>query len=313
MAYGTGGAAQLAFAKEGTANTRETPDHWVEFVQEGVKLKSSRIDSKGLRAGRRVNHGWAAGNTSIEGPISIELVAQSVGELLELCFGGLATAGAGPYTHTLTPGNLATGTFQIGRPDSGGTVRPFDYIGTMVNSWALSFDATGDGSMIGFQVDLLGREETTGETLATPSYPTVTRFTSVQASLTIAGSAYCVDSGTVTGNNNLDMTHKACAADAGKPTIRESGQREYGGTLVADFQDLTAYNRFVNGTEAALVVTISAGDSASLVITMNVRFDGDTPNVSGPEVLKQSLPFICTGTTDALAITAVLTNSDSTA
>jgi hypothetical protein len=195
-----------------------------------------------------------------------------------------------------------------------GTIRPFDYVGCMVNSWSLGWDASGDGSMVDFQVELFGREEQTNQTLVSPTWPTVNRFTSVHASLTIAGSAYCVDSGSITGNNNLEVRHQACAADGALPKIRESGHRDYGGTLVADFGDLTAYNRFVNGTEAALVVTISASADASLVATMNVRFDGDTPNVTGPDVLKQSLPFVCTSaTSDAAAITMVLTNSDSAA
>ena len=312
MGIGSGVAAQFAFAKESTKNTREVPDHFVEFVQESVQLQIARINRKGKRAGRRVNHGWAAGNQQVGGSVNFELVPESTGELLELCFGGLVTAGAGPYTHTLTPGDLASFTAQFGRPSSDGTVRPFDYIGCMINSWALSFDATGDGNMVDFQAEILGREEDTDQSLVAASYPAPTSWTSVQASLLLAGSAYCVDSATLTGNNNLLLRHQACAADAGKPKITESGMREYGGTLAADFADLTAYNRFKNGTEAALVVTIASG-ATSLVITENVRFDGTTPNVSDDSVLKQELPFVCTGTSDAAAITAVLTNSDSAA
>lgn len=313
MAIGSGVGAQFAYAKEGTANTRETPDHFVEFVQESVQLNLPRIESSGLRAGRRVSHGWTSGRQWVQGSVSHELVPESMGEMLELWFGGLVTAGSGPYTHTATPGDLATATFQFGRPDTGGTVRPFDYVGCMVNEWSVGFDATGD-NMATCQYEIVGREELSDQTLVSASYPSVTRLASVQASLTIAGSAYCVDSGEIFGRNNLEVIHKACATDAGKPTIRESGMREYGGNLTADFQDLTAYNRFVNGNEAALVITIEDSSSAKLVFTCNVRFDGETPNVSGPDVVKQSLPFVCTSaTSDAAAITAVLTNGDSSA
>lgn len=314
MGIGSGVAAQAAYAKEGTKNTRQAPDHFLEFVQESLRQSIARIPSKGLKAGRRALHGWAAGNRSITGSVNFELAEVSTGELLELCFGGLVTAGAGPYTHTVTPGDLPSSTWQIGRPDAAGTVRPFDYVGCMVNSWSLGWDASGDGSMVDFQVELFGREELTDQALVEATFPTPTRFTSVHASLLLAGSAYCVDSGSITGNNNLEPRHQACAADGPLPKIRESGHRDYGGTLTADFIDLAAYNRFVNGTEAALVVTINAAANAQLVATMNVRFDGDTPTVEGPDVLKQSLPFVCTSaTSDAAAITMVLTNSDSAA
>jgi len=244
----------------------------------------------------------------------MEMVPESIGELLELCMGGKVTAGAGPYTHTLTPGDLASGTFQFGRPSTDGTVNCFEYTGVMVNSWSISVDATGDGSMVEFSVDLVGYAEDTGQSLVTVSYPTITaRWTSVEASLTVAGTAYCVNSFTLSGKNNLDVDTKACAATAGKPSIRESGMREYGGTLTADFDALTQYARYTGEAQSALVITIDDGVS-DLTITTNVFYTGATPVASGPEVLKQESPFECvSATSDAAAITMVLTNGDSAA
>lgn len=314
MAIGSGVQASMGYAKESVKNTREVPDHFVEHVSEAVVLNQSKVRSSGLAAGRRVLKGFSNGNKSVSGPVSMELVPEGIGELLELCMGGLVTAGAGPYTHTLTPGDLASGTFQFGRPSTDGTVRCFEYTGAMIESWTLSCDATGDGSMIEFSVDLVGQAEDTGQALATVSYPTITaRWTSVEASLTVAGSAYCVNSFTLTGANNLDVDHKACAASAGLADIRESGMREYTGTLTADFDDLTQYNRYVGSDESALVITIDDGTS-SLVITSNVMYTGSTPVVSGPDVLKQESPFEClSSTSDSAAITMVLTNGDSAA
>jgi hypothetical protein len=311
MPVGSGLAAQFAYKEEAVKNTRAVPDHWLEFVNEGVKATRPRIDRTGLRAGRRTLTGWAPGNTGAGGSVSFEMVPQSTASLLKLCIGGVVTSGSGPYTHTITPGDLKTFTAQFGKPDTGGVVRPFDYVGSMIESWKISCDATGDGSMLMFEAAFQAFEERLAEVLATPSYPTITSWTSVQASLTIAGSAYCVDSFEIAGENALRVNYEACAATAGKPNITENGRRVYSGTLVSDFKDLTAYNRFVNGTEAALVITVNAGASAQLTITSNVRFDGETPNVTGPDVLKQSLPFVCVGTTDAAVLTAVVINGDS--
>jgi len=314
MAIGSGVQASMGYAKEPTQNTREVPDHFVEHVSESMVLNQAKIKSSGLAAGRRVLKGFSNGNSSVSGTIDMELVPEGIGELLELCMGGLVTAGAGPYTHTLTPGDLATGTFQFGRPSTDGTVNCFEYTGCMVDSWTLSCDATGDGAMVEFSVDLVGYKEDTGQTLATVSYPTITaRWTSVQASLTVAGSAYCVNSFTLSGRNNVDVDHKACAATAGKPDIRESGMREYGGTLTADFDSLTQYARYTGSAQSALVIAIDDGVS-DLTITTNVMYTGSTPVTSGPEVLKQESPFEClSATSDAAAITMVLTNGDSAA
>lgn len=313
MPIPSGVAAQFAYKRETTKNTRIVPDHWLEFVSEGLQLRKARIERTGRRAGRRTSHGWAVGNSWVEGPVAFEAVPQSIGELLRLMLGSVNTSGAGPYIHTFTPGDLPTATIQVGRPSTDGTVRPFDYIGCMFDGWTLSFDATGDGSMVMLEGSIIGYEEQTNQTLATPAYPSpVTSWTSVQASLLLGGAAYCIDSLSFTAANNLRRNHEACAATAGKPNVTENGQRTYAGTLVSDFKDLTAYNRFVNGTEAALVVTVNAGASAILTLTSNVRFDGTTPNVSSDEIVKQSLPFVATSTTDAGALTVVLTNSDAT-
>jgi hypothetical protein len=69
----------------------------------------------------------------------------------------------------------------------------------------------------------------------------------------------------------------------------------------------------VNGAEAALSLAFDAGTGAKLTIAGNVRFDGSTPNVSGPELLEQALPFkFVSVTSDAAAFTVTLENADAT-
>jgi hypothetical protein len=121
---------------------------------------------------------------------------------------------------------------------------------------------------------------------------------------------------TVFGRNGLAA--ERFRIQASNPTLtnqpKEADVREYGGQLVADFTDLTAYNRFINQTAASLVVTLNAGASAQLTITMNVEFDGETPNASGiGDEIPQNLPFTALhGTADASTITVALVNADST-
>jgi len=61
--------------------------------------------------------------------------------------------------------------------------------------------------------------------------------------------------------------------------------RRYAGNVAAWFEDLVAYNRFVNGTEGALVAKFVGAEieqvtptyNYELEVTCNVRYDGDTP------------------------------------
>lgn len=82
-------------------------------------------------------------------------------------------------------------------------------------------------------------------------------------------------------------------------------------SAVADFTDLTVYNRFVSGAEAAVVLSLTSG-SDSLTVTMNCRTDGGTPTVGGVEEIPLNLEMMAVGTSDAAAITAVLVNNAST-
>lgn len=310
MSVASGLAAQVGFAVETTAGTRVAPSRFVEFNQESLQLNIERIERMGLRAGRRMRHGWAADTRQVSGQVNFDLSAETVGVLFRAAIGAVSSTGSAPTVHTFTPGALPSMTVQVGKPDVGATVRPFDYIGCRVGSWSLNVQPNRFATM---QLDLIGEDEDRSQTLASASYAQSTFFTFANASLEIASSEVCVDSVSITGDNGLDSYHRTCGTSAGKPTIREASRRDYGGTLTADFESLTAYERYVNGTEAALTLELDAGTSAKLVISGNVRFDGETPTVSGPENVKQPLPFVfVSGTSDAAAFTATLSNTDTT-
>jgi hypothetical protein len=317
MTLKSGLAAQFGFAAEATTaiGTRVTPTRFLEFVSEDITFTKQRIESAGLRAGRRLTHRWAAGIQEVSGSFSVEMAAQGTGLLLKHAIGGVSTTGSNPYVHTFTPGALDSLalTIQVGRPDHSGTVNPFDYSGCSITSWELMAEVN---QFLMARFSVYGMKEVTSESLASASYPsTYSPFVFTQGKLEIASSAFCVRSATVSGDNALETgRHRICGTNNAQPKVAiESGLRTYGGTISADFESLTAYNRFVNGTEAALSLEFDAGASAKLVISGNVRFDGDTPNVSGPELLEQSLPFkFISSTSDSAAFSAVLTNADST-
>jgi hypothetical protein len=300
----SGLTSQLGLAIETTPGTRVVPNRFLEFDSESLQLSIDRIQRDGMRAGRRMHHGWSPGVYQTGGSLSFDLSSAAVGAVFRAALGTVNTTGAGPYTHTFTPGPLPSLTVQVGRPTA-----PFDYLGSYVSQWSLSANPNEHAKM---QVDLVGMEELTNQTLATASYAQGAFFTFVHGALTIAGGEKPVDSISLSCDNSLSLYHQIKSTSAGRPSIFEDGRRMYTGTVTTDFENLTDYNRYVNATEAALVLSFTSGAN-SLTITGNVRFDGTTPNVAGPAIVKQELPFTFTSnTSDAAAFTAVLVNTDTT-
>lgn len=307
-----GGAdGQIGWKTEVTPGTAVAVDTFLPIRSENIKQNINYLDTQTISA-RKVLRLTKQGAKSIEGGFTTELPNTDIATLLKHMFGTVTTTGVGPYTHTFTPADL-TGdslTVQVGRPASDGTVHPFTYAGCKISEWTISA-ATGEIATL--EVSLLGMSETTGTALAAASYDAAWEpFVFTEASLTIAGtSAGTVRDLSLSGSNAVELRHRLGSANSKQPL--EIGLRTYDGTVTTDFDDLTHYNMFVNGTEAALVSTFSNG-TQSLEITQNIQFTGETPEIPGFELLAQNLPFrVISSTSDANGITAVLTNSEASA
>ena len=378
----TGMDAQIGYATETTVGTPATVTAFVPLLSETLGQDKTRLESSGIIAGRRVltSDQWNGGNVTVSGSIQHELYNRGLGKLFTVMFGAVTTTGAGPYTHTYTPGDL-TGdalTVQVGRPATNGTVYPFTYTGMKVSSWEI---ACSQGEIATLGLDLVGMREfayrtvtdgvttsgsaaissstaafssddvgkpisgtgipagatiasvtsstaatlsanasasgtgvtfTFGVALASASYPaSIKPLKFNHAAITIGGSSVNVNSLSISGDNGLNTDRRYLGTQYVAEPL-EAGLRNYSGTLDVEFANLTHYTRFVAGTEAALVASFTSG-SDSVTITTNVRFDGSTPQVGGPEMLMQSLPFKCVASsTDSSAITVALVNGDST-
>lgn len=315
MALKSGMAAQLGVKAETTWGTFVAPTRFYPLISESLTEEIDRLESEGIIAGQRVlrSEQWAAGNVDVGGDIQTELYQQGMGALLKACFGAVSTSGAGPYTHTFTPGDLTDDhlSVQVGKPDVAGTVQPFSFYGMKVTDWELSIEA---GGLVTLTTSLIGKQLATSDSLATASFGTgaATPFTFKHATASIDGGAANVKKLTIKGSNGLDGDRRFIGSEYRAEPL-EADLREYSGTVDLEFESLTQYNRFRDADEVALVSTISAGASASLTTTMNVRFDGSTPEVDGRGIVQLSAPYKCIGTTtDASAITAVLINTDTT-
>lgn len=305
-----GGAdSQLGFVSETTPGTAVTVTKFMPIQSENIKHAINYLDTQTLSS-RRTLRVTRPGQHMVSGPIKTELGNTTAATLLRHMFGTIATTGAGPYVHTASPGSL-TGqslTIQVGRPFSTGTVQPFTYAGCKIASWTIS---SALNQLVQLDLNIVGMTEVTATALATASYDsTWSPFSYLDASFTVAAGAENTATGfTLTGDNKIVERPHLGSATTSNPL--EVGVRSYTGTITTDFDSLTDYTRFTAGTQAALVVTFNNG-TQTLVITANVQFTGDTPQVAGPSLLNQVLPFrVLSGTSDAAAITAVLTNSES--
>ena len=315
MAIPAGIAGQLGFKSESTWGTPVTVDQFAcgFMPTDSVEQDIDRYDSDGIKAGREGIHAWQPGAIVVGGSIELELWTEPLATLLTHMFGDVQTTGSGPYTHTATFADL-TGkslTLQIGRPDAGGTVRPFTYSGVKIGSWTLE---AAVGEIPKLTLEVTAKDEDTGTGLATASYPSgAVMFAFVDAKLEAGGAQVAtVESFTLTVDNNL-KTDRHKLDDALVLEQLQNGRRSVEGSFVAEFEDLTEYNRYVNGDEYELVLTFDNG-TESLVITLNVRSDGNTPVLSTEGILPLNVDFVgVSATSDADLITAVLINSESSA
>lgn len=305
---GLGG--QFGYVSETTVGTLVTVDKFLPVTAPEPAQEIDRHDSMGIRAGRLITAAWKPGGKHISGTVESELWNTDIATLFRHMFGAVQVATNGSqWDYTYTPADL-TGesmTMQVGKPAINGTVHPFTWGGVKVASWTLSAEV---GSLAMLSLDVVAMTETNGVSLAVASYDaTLAPFVFTEASIAIAGSTNnVVSSFEITCDNGITERPRL-----GSDTSREylqNGFREITGSFTKDFESLTQYNRFVNATESALVLNFDNG-TETLVITANVRYDGGAPALSGPELLEEECAFkVVHGTSDALGITAVLTNAE---
>lgn len=311
MSTASGIDSQLGYVTESTVGTFEVPTRFAEFNSESLKLEIERVDSAGIRAGRRTLHRWSPGVQRITGDLEKEFDAGD-SLLLFHAMGAVNTTGAGdPYTHTLTPGTLdgKSFTLQVNRPDISGTDRVFSYLGCKSTTFDLSASA---GEYATLKLGFYGEEEDTGQALATASYGADAPFIFTQGALTIGGTAVDIRDFNITVDNGLATDRHFIRSGGAVPKeALEGGRRSISGSFSADFEDLVQYGLYTAGTEAALILTFDdSANDRSCVITANVRFDGETPNVGGHEILELPVSFTAVSTTsDAAALTIDMENA----
>lgn len=309
----SGNRAQFGIVAETVYGQAVTVNRFYPFVEESLSNEIERLESGGIIAGARVlrSDQWNPDVSRITGDIGLELFQQQSGLLFEHMLGSVTSSSAGGIaTHTITPGSLdgKSLTMQFGRPDTTSTVQPFTYAGCKIQSWEIGI-ATGEIVTLGLTV--AAKSETTGVSLATATYATDYRpFRYDQGGVTISATSFCVRALTITGENPMD-TERRCIGSTNIDEPLENDLRSYGGVATLEFKDLTMYQRFLGTQEFPIVLSLSASATSQAIITMNARFDGATPNVTGRGLVLIETPFKCLASTsqDSSAISITLKNT----
>lgn len=228
----TGMDAQIGYALEGTVGTPVTVTAFLPLVSESLMQERARLESAGIIAGRRVlaSQQSNGGDITVTGSIEHELYNRGLGKLFTAMFGAVATTGAGPFTHTFTPGDL-TGdalTIQVGRPAINGTTFPFTYTGMKVTTFEIACSA-GEIATLGMEVG--GFREID--------------FRTVTDGVTTSGSPD-ISSATALFN----------ASDAGNPI---SGTGIPSGATILSVQSATAATLSANATATGTAITFTLG------------------------------------------------------
>lgn len=300
---------QFGLKSEVTWGTPVTVDQFFEcYLSDNPVRTQPPLVSQGIVAGRHTPNCISVGAKTVQGSFQFELSPDPLATLLTHMFGSVVTTGAGPYTHTATPGD-AEGSFtaQVGIEDSGGTVRPFTYEGCKLTGAQLAATA---GEIATMGINVVAQDYVTATGLATASYGGVCPFTFVNGTVNVDASPLAEVTSFQLGVS-IPRRIKHAVGSALIMDPRENGRREHMITVETEFEDLTLHD--LANTAVAVVLDFDNG-TESLTITCNAWVNPSTPTVSGVDSENtETFSAQCYGSTDAAAITAVLVNSEASA
>jgi len=229
------------------------------------------------------------------------------------------TAGVSTYVFTLGDPYTKSFTTEVGVPEYDGQMTSKKLTGCKIASFDLSVGA-GDIAKGKFSIDAAGLTQTEAS-VATPSFSSSTNlFHFAQGAIT--------DNVSTTYANikdfdiNVDNVLKTDRYNIGSAGAKQeqiiNGFRNITGKITAEFIDTVLLAKFLADTTAGLKLTFTGAaigtgsEFETLEIKLPaVKFDGDTPAVSGPGVIDVTFNFTAydDGTNAPLTITYKTTDS----
>jgi len=312
MAIGSGLAAQLGIATESTFNTPVAVTRFYEFTDESLSLNKNRVSSQGLRAGGQLPRleRTVITTSDVTGDIALDLTTKGLGLLLAHATGSFPTKSAGSFTFGLGDIGGQSFTCQVGVPQYGGTVVPKTVSGCKIASWELGVSNAGIATGR-FTID--GASMTTATALATASYPAAANL------FHFAGGAVTLDGATIANirdftlsvDNAIKTDRYNIGASGTKAAQVHNGFRPVTGTVTAEFTDSVLLNKVLTDTTASLTLTLTNGADSLAITVSAVKFNGETPKVTGPEAVDVPFTFEAFDNGSTAPLSIVYTTADS--
>lgn len=270
---------------------RAEPDRSFEAQEDVASRDVEHLESPGRRAGmqtlradrrRVINHGAS-------GTFTVDVLTKGFGRMLKAALGDSTIDGT-EQTHTtknLEPGDSLT--VQVVRPEVGGELRAWDYLGGIVSEFNLSQE--NDGLLVA-ELELDFQDEQKADSIATASYPDGVPFGWPDCTLTLDGQTLeQFEEFSLSWDWNLKTGRRFLRGNELKKRPIVQGPPEGEGELVGEFAGLDVWEAFKDGSVLELKAEWEH-DGATLAVRLPaVQFNGSTPQIQEDDVAQQEAGF----------------------
>ena len=326
MPVRSGVAAQIGVVPETTVGTYVVPTTFYPFTSESLSLEKEYIRTAGLRSGRVSQSAdlHVATTRAAAGSLEMDVLSKGMGKLLNLLHGNTVTpiiiGATTAYTQThaigLTDPFGKALTIQVGRPDVGGTIRAFSYLGSKLMGATFNLER---GGVLTSEWNFDAMDESTGQALAAATYPSAAipfSFQSGSIEFDDVVLTDCIRSASI----EVTLPHETERYCIGSSAIKKepilNGLVGIEATLEAEFASLTQHTAFTAATRRKLELICSQGDAGGgnpfkFAFTMPSTVTVSSgPTVEGPDVLTQELTVEALDNGSAAPLTIEVVSTD---
>ena len=216
------------------------------------------------------------GYKDIRGSAVVPVDVLAFGYWLRALLGAPVTTGTGPYTHTYKPASsIESMVVELGFTDIS---QYFKFNGVKLDGMSI---ATGGDGELTASLDLVGANVTAAGSSydGSPTEPAFTRFQQSQAAVEEGGSGSSIMKMVELNiRNNLDPDSYVIGGGGLRGDLPE-GICHVTGKVTALFEDLTLYNKALNGTESSLQVEFTNGTNVLTIDLPEVKYQLASPAV----------------------------------
>lgn len=304
MGYGVGASGFVGIAPETTSGTYVPPTYFLNLRSESLKYVQEPLWRRLLRGTADVS-GVMAGNTRVEGALTVEIIEDGLVQLLKAARGTITKTGTvAPWTYVYAPNQVAvpSKTLSITVVRNGVA---FGYTGCVVSSLSMTTD---NGLLVG-TFNIIGNDEA-NQTVPTAAFSTILPYSTNHYSIEIptATQVFTVENFTFTLNDNAAAQYRLKNTGLGAQFVK-FGERSVELAMNKDFLDRTEFDAFKALTAKSVSVKASKSANQSVQITVPVAIL-DTYDISGlsgqADLIMASVKYTGVNSgTGAVAITVV--------